>query len=228
MNMRVFRSVIFVLLLSPICFAQDPMPVLRHAWRMDTQKVPKNEVQVVGPARELTKDDMLMARNARQMQVGSQPDPTETTPDGRRAQLDKIEQEAKTPQAADQRGYSYSATVHNAADRTVKVIFWEYKFTEIANPQNSVRRQFLCSVNLKKGGEIDLTAFSTLGPTDVIDAKGLGTVGQKLYDEQVIVNRIEYSDDSVMQRGNWRIADVRTAVERATSTPWGKAPCRAL
>jgi hypothetical protein len=223
----VFRSVFVLLLLSPLCFAQDPLPVLKFSWKLDLRKAPKNDVQVIGPARELTKDDMLMQRNARQMQINAQ-DPGEISPDGRRSQIDKIEQEAKTPQPDDQRGYTYSARVHNAADRTVKVIYWEYKFTELANPKNSVRRQFLCAVNLKKGSEMDLNAFSTLGPTDVIDAKYLNTEGQKLYDEQVQVNRIEYSDDNIVQRGNWKFADVKSAVDRATSTPWGKEICRAL
>ena len=31
------------------------------------------------------------------------------------------------------------------------------------------------------------------------------------------VNRIEYADDSILQRGNWRPVDVKAAVERATN-----------
>lgn len=204
------------------------MPVLSSSWRLATQKADKAEVAVTGPARLLTVDDKNFERNVRQARTDRPQEPSEITPDGRRSTLDKIEQEAKTPQPDDLRGYSYSARVRNDGSKTVKVIYWEYRFSEIARPTNVVRRQFLCSVNLKKGAEIELFAFSTLGPTDVIDADSLAKTNQKLFDEQVQVNRIEYSDDSILQRGNWKYAKVKASVDRAISTPWGKEICRAL
>jgi hypothetical protein len=225
---RVICILASMLVFAPFCYSQDPLPVISSSWRLSTQKGEKVEVPASGPAKALTPDDQNFARNVRALRTDHEQDPGETTPDGRRAELDKIEQQARTPQPNDVHGYSYLAKVRNDGDRTVKIIFWEYRFTEIAHPANVVRRQFLCSVNLKKGSEIDLTAFSALGPTDVINADSLAKSKEKLFDEFVQVNRIEYSDDSVVQRGNWKLADVKAAVQSVTSTPWGKEICRAL
>jgi hypothetical protein len=62
----------------------------------------------------------------------------------------------------------------------------------------------------------------------VIDVESLSRAKEKLFDEKVQINRIEFSDDSILQRNGWKLADVRDAVKRATATPWGKEICRAL
>jgi hypothetical protein len=154
--------------------------------------------------------------------------PSDLTIDGRRAALDKIEQQARTPSAKSVPGFMYWVRARNDGNKTAKVIYWEYSFTELATPTNVVRRHFLCSVNLKKGSEMELSAFSTWGPTDVINADSLAKSNEKVFDEKVQINRIEYADDTILQRGNWKLADVKTAVDRATSTPWGKEICRPL
>lgn len=202
--------------------------MLGSEWKFTTQKAPKVEAPTTGPARAMTNDDKNFERNVRAVRTDKQPEPPELSPDGRRATMDRIEQEARTPQPEDVRGFTYSAKLRNDSGKTVKVIFWEFRFTEIARPSNTVRRQFLCSVNLKKGGEVELSAFSTKGPTDAVDVESLAKSKEKLFDEAVQVNRIEFSDDSVLQRGNWKLDDVRDSVNRATATPWGKEICRAL
>jgi hypothetical protein len=224
----IFAVAALLLLAAPLCFAQDPMPVLTSAWRYTTEKAPKVETPRSGPAKEITNDDKPMVRNLRQIQVDNSQDPTETTPDGRRAAIDKIESEARAPQPDDIRGFSYTARVKNLADKTAKVVYWEYVFAEIARPANVVRRQFLCAVNLKKDDEIELSAFSAKGPADVIDAVTLAKSQEKRFNETVRVNRIEYSDGGILQRGDWKLADVKADVARVTSTPWGKEMCRAL
>ncbi|MEP6788407.1 MAG: hypothetical protein ABJB40_08250, partial [Acidobacteriota bacterium] len=103
-----------------------------------------------------------------------------------------------------------------------------YRFTELANPSNVVRRQFLCSANIKPGDSKDLSVFSTLGPSDVISAESLAKATERLFDEKIIVNRIEFSDGAMIERRDWKYEDVRKAVERATSTHWGKEVCRGL
>jgi len=224
----VVKALILLLLVSAYGYSQDPLPVLSSEWRFATQKAPRVEVPTTGPARAITNDDKPIQRNLRQIQVNNQPEPSETTPDGYRAQIEKMEQQARTPQPEDVRGFTYSTRVRNDSGMTVKVIFWEYRFTELARPENVVRRQFICGVNMKKGAEIELTVFSTRGPTDSVDVESLSRSKEKLFDEKVQVNRIEFADDSILQRGNWKFADVRDAVTRATATPWGKETCRAL
>jgi hypothetical protein len=220
---------LFVLLIASLAgFAQDPLPVLKFGWEAAIKKAQKVDAPQTGPARLMTVDDTNVERTNRAARTDHPDDPTTQTPDGRRALIEKNEEEAKTVQPSDVKGFTYSATVRNESTKVVRVVYWEYQFTEIANPANTVRRQFLCSVNLKKEAQIDLSAFSTLGPTDTISAATPTSSKDKLFTEKVQVNRIEYADDDILQRGNWKLADVKAAVERATATPWGKEMCRPL
>ena len=52
-----------------------------------------------------------------------------------------------------------------------------------------------------------------------ISAETLGKTSEKLFDEKVIVNRFEYSDGTLRQRGNWKYDDFQKSIERATSMP---------
>ncbi len=223
-----YRAFFPLLLLSPFCFGQDPLPVINSKWTPSTRKVEKTQVPQTGPARQMTVDDSNIERTNREARSDHPQNPSDLTPDGRRAAIEKNEQEAEMPPGFDVKGYTYSATVRNTADKTVKVVYWEYRFAELADPKNVVRRQFLCSVNLKKGVEIELSAFMTLGPTDVVNVATLASSNEKRFDEKVRVNRIEYADDDIVQRGDWKLADVKNALDRATATRWGKEICRPL
>ena len=168
-----FGTLFFVAASALLCFSQDPLPIVRSNWQPSVQKVRGTDHGETGPARQVIIDDTLGPRKAREFRTDHPDNPSDQTPDGRRAMMEKNEQEANAPQAKDTPGFIYSATVRNDGSKTVKVIYWEYRFAEIARPTNVVRRQFLCSVDLKKGANIELIAFSTLGPTDVIDANSL-------------------------------------------------------
>ena len=142
--------------------------------------------------------------------------------------MERAVQESRTPKADDLTGYHYAAEVRNDTGRTVEVIYWEYRFTEIARPANVVSRQFLCGAKVKKGAKGDLTAFSMLAPSDTIDAASLAAANTKLFTEHVQINRVEFSDGQILQRNGWNYKDVQDAVKRVTSTPWGRETCRVL
>jgi hypothetical protein len=222
----VLNTLLCLLFLAPFCFSQDPLPILKSGWEFSIKKGQQVAAPQTGPAKQMTVDDTVVARTSREFRTDHPENPSDQTPDGRRAVIEKIEQQAKTPQPTDVTGFLYSATVRNDSSKTVKVVYWEYRFAELANRTNVGRRQFLCSVNLKKGGEMELRAFSTLGPTDSITVKSLAKKDEKHFDEKVLINRIEYSDDNILQRGNWKLADHKTAIDAATATPWGKEICR--
>ena len=222
------KTSILTLVISSCGFSQDPMPVLRAGWERTVQRAPKMEATAQRPAREVTADNKYFQRKAREARTDVTIDPNDTTIDGRSAAIDRAVQESRTPVAEDVPAYSYTAEVRNDSGKTVEVIYWEYRFAELAHPANVVRRQFLCSVDLRNGDKKVLNVFSLLGPSDVIDAESLAKSTDKLFEEKVLVNRIEFSDGSLRQRGSWKYEDVRVAVERATSSPWGKEVCRGL
>lgn len=227
--MRMSLKVSILFLLIPVwCFAQDPITVLDFSWQRDRQAAVKSNAEVQVPARSVTNDNKYFQRKAREGQTNVTVDPNETTIDGRSAAIEKNVQEARSATVDAVNGYSYRASVKNGSGKTIKIIFWEYRFTELANPQNVVRRQFICSVNLKPDDKKELLVFSTLGPSDVISAENLGKTTEKLFDEKAVVNRFEFSDGTLRQRGNWKYDDYQKSIERATSTPWGKEVCRSF
>lgn len=227
------RISIFILLTASFCFAQtpgaaSPLTIVESSWQHARQPAKKIENQTVAPVRAMTADDKNFRRTALEQQSKSTVDPVENTPDGRRAALEKIVQESQTPKPGDTNGYSYLAKVRNDSGKKIDIVFWEYRFVEIANPKSLVRRQFLCAANVKAGETKDLSVFSVLGPSEVISAESLANPEDKLFEEKVRVNRIEYADGSVLQRQDWKYADVQKAIERATATPWGKEVCRGI
>ena len=224
--MKILLATIVSLLVSPFCLAQDPMPVLSSAWQRVVKKAVDSRPEPYTPMRAILADDKNFQRNAREQRTDKPLDPNKDSVDARSAQLEAMEQESRSGAPKDSPGFTYSARVRNDSGKTAKVIFWEYRFIELANPTNVVRRQFLCSVNLKKGSEMDLSAFSLLAPSESIDVKSLGTTPEKLFDERVQINRIEFSDDTVIQRGGWKYDDYRSSIEKVASMPWGKEICR--
>lgn len=225
---RIVLIVFCLLFVAPTCLSQGPLTVVRSGWRPALVKGQKVETPRTGPARLITSEDTMIARTNRQARTDHPENPSDMTPDGRRDAIESNEQEAEDPQPADVSGFVYTTTVKNESTKTVTGIFWQYEFAEVAHPADVVRRQFLCSVKLKKGAQIELSAFSTLGPTDTVSAAALASKKEAQFTEKVQVNRIEFSDDEVLQRGNWKFEDVKDAFARATATPWGKENCRPL
>ena len=224
--------VVFLLLVAG-CRAQDvaPVTVEGYGWQVERQKLAKPPSQTVARAREMTTDDKPFERRVREAQQrGSMPDPSDEAPDGRRAQIDKMEAQANTLGSNEIDGYVYRVLVRNNTDKAVKVLYWEYMFTEIADPKNVVRRQFLCSVNIRPGDKKDLSVFSALGPSQVVSADTLmKSPDQKRFKEVVFINRVELSDDNILQRREWKYGEVKKAVDRATSAPWSpNEVCRVI
>jgi hypothetical protein len=222
------KTAAVVLLFSSYCFSQEPVPILNARWERTTRQAPKPNIDLTVPAKPVLPENKNFQRKAREQRTDNPTDPYEASIEGRSAAMERAVQESRTPQSDDIAGYSYFADVRNDSGNTVEVIFWEYRFTEIARPANVIRRQFLCAIKLKNGDKGALSAFSLLGPSDVIGVESLAKSTDKIFNEEALVNRIEFADGNILQRDTWKFGDVKAAVERATSTPWGKEICRAL
>ncbi|MEO8042552.1 MAG: hypothetical protein ABI646_08085 [Acidobacteriota bacterium] len=212
----------------PACFSQEPVPVLSSRWFRTVRPAAKPNVTASGPVKPVNPDEKFFQRKAREQRTDNPRDPYEDSIEGRSAAMDKAVQESRAPQPDDVNGYTYVADIRNDSGMTVDIIFWEYRFTEIANKANVVRRQFLCGVKLKHAERRELSVFSLLGPSDALDLKSLAKSTEKLFEEHVQINRIELADGNILQRNDWKYSDVKAAVERATSAPWGNEVCRAL
>jgi hypothetical protein len=207
--------------------------VLAFKWSKSRQTVANPETARTGaartgPARAVTAADKNYERNSRVNDPPGTRDPNADTTDGRAAALEKIVQDARSPKSSHVDGYSYRVKVRNASAKVIEVIFWEYQFTESSDPTKVTRRQFLCGVNIKPRREQELQAFSLSGPSGVVSADSLGSKSGNLYQEKVVINRVEYADGLIWQRKDWKFAEVRASIARATATPWGGEMCRGL
>jgi hypothetical protein len=231
--MRVF---LLLLLLPVAAAAQNPAPpaeaaplsVLGFKWVKGTRTPPKGDASQPGPAAAMTSANKNFERNRRLNDPAGVRDPNADTIDARSAAMEKSVQESRTPAGTPSEIYEYRAKVRNDFAKQVEVVFWEYQFAEAANPDNPSRRQFLCGVNIKPGKEKELLALIGSGPTPVVSAESLGAAVPTAYREKVVVNRVEYADGTIWQRKGWNFAEVRSAVARATSTPWSGEMCRGL
>lgn len=206
----------------------SPLQVLEFSWQRDRREPPTHDSSPTGPVRAMTNDDKNFRRKAREQLTPGAIDPNEMTTDGRSAALEKAVQESRTVQPKRVDVYTYSAKVKNLHSETAEVVFWEYRFTEKANSTNVGRRQFVCAVKIKPGESRELSAFSIAGPSDVISADSLANAREKLFDEKVLIHRIEYAGGAILQRKDWNFAELKPAIEKAANTPWGAENCRGL
>ena len=203
--------------------------VTGHKWTKSRQAVKKIDVPVTGPAAAVSPGNKPFERNARAATLppGAR-DPYADTLDARSAALEKSVQESRTPQPKPVDGFSYQVKIQNASQKVIEIVFLEYQFTETSNPNATVRRQFLCAVKIKPDKEKELLAFSPFGPSEVISVESLGKKSANLFQEKVVINRVEYADGSIWQRRDWNFAEIRSSLARAVGTPWGSEMCRGL
>ena len=214
---------------NPIVVSQDSsVSVSSYKYFKARQVHEKLTPEETGPARAMIPENKNYPRNARvNLPVGAR-DPNEDTIDGRSAALEKIVQESRTPQTKPVDGFAFRVKVQNQSTKAVEIIFWEYQFIDTANPTAVTRRQFLCGVNIKPDKAKELLAFSLSGPSEVVSVGSLANKSGTPFQENVVINRVEYADGSIWQRKGWNFAEIGLAYRRAVGTPWGTEMCRGL
>ncbi len=219
------------LLLTPFARLQgdgSAMDVVGYRWTKSRQVVERAQAQGAAPAAAMTPANRNFERNRRINDPAGVRDPNADTIDARSAALDKAVRDSRSPKTVEVDGFAYKVKVRNTAAKAVEVVFWEYQFEEAADPANLARRQFLCGVQIKGGKDKELLAWSASGPNSAVSIDSLAGKAESPFRERVVVNRVEYADGTIWQRKDWNFAEVRAAVERATSTPWGAEMCRGL
>ncbi|HKR60179.1 MAG TPA: hypothetical protein VJS64_10640 [Pyrinomonadaceae bacterium] len=189
--------------------------------------IPKTDSVVVPPAVTVTREDINYEKSKRANDPVGTPDPRSYSVDARAAALEKVVQESRSGSKTLE-GFEHRVKIRNAGAKVVEVLFWEYQLKESMNPENVIRRQFICGVEMKPKKELEIQAFSMSNPRAVISVDTLATNPDKPYEEGVVINRVEYKDGSIWQRKDWKFAEVRSAIDRAVSTPWGTEMCRSL
>lgn len=233
--MRTFLLMLtFMLLISQSQSAQvaaddSLVMVLDSKWSKARQKVENADNQTINPAQPvLPRSNRNFERNQRVNNTPGTPDPNERTLEARSAALEKAVQDSRTSKFKTVDGFLYQAKIRNAGKKTIEILFWEYQFKERANPANVSSRQFLCGVKIKPDKEQELSVFSTLSPGDLISAGNSDNNAGTLFEEKILINRVEYSDGTILQRKDWNYSEIKKSLARVLETPWGREMCRNL
>jgi|KBSSwiStaDraftv2_1062776.scaffolds.fasta_scaffold11027_2 hypothetical protein len=205
----------------------SPMTVSSYKWSRMRQTV-ENAAPVDAnvPARQVIPQNKNFARNGRVNDPRGARDPNQDTLDGRSEALEKSVQESRAPKSEPRDGFAYRVKVKNASDKIVEIVFWEFQFSEAQNPDVVARRQFLCGVNIPGKKDKELEGFSLSGPSDVVSVGALADKSR--FKENVLINRVEYSDGSIWQRKGWSLAEVKATYQRVLREPWVPGQCKGL
>ena len=205
--------------------SNESVTVVSYKWSSIHESKKQQDAPSTSPPPEITVGNKSAGRAAR-INNPLIPDPNETTIDGRSAAIEKAVQEARAakPDARDR--YLYVMRVHNGSSKSIDVVFWEYQFISPEPNGSTARRQFLCGAKIKRDKDVDIRAFSLLGPTGVVMAAADDKTHP--FEERAVINRIEFTDGTIWQRRDWNFAEVRDSVHRALDNPWENEMCRAL
>ncbi len=203
-----------------------PMTVSSYKWSRARQAPEAPQTEIPVPVRQVIPQNKTFARNARINEPRGARDPNQDTLDGRSEAMEKNVQAARAPKSDPREGFSYRVKVKNGANKVVEIVFWEYQFSEVEDPKILARRQFLCGVNIRPDKDKELEGFSVAGPSDVVS---VGALADKTrFKENVLINRIEYSDGSIWQRKGWHLAEVKGRYDRVLREPWVPGQCKGL
>jgi hypothetical protein len=216
---------LFIPVQTPV-LTNAPLTVTNFKWSKARRTIETPEVEGNAPARAMIPQNRIFERNRRANETPGNRDPNGDTIDGRSAALEKSVAESRSPKPKPMDGYAYRIKVENTIKKVVETVFWEYQFQDPANPELIARRQFLCGVDIQAGKTKELEGFSLSGPSDVVDVKTLNS-GAALK-ENVVINRIEYSDGAIWQRKAWNLAEVKDSYERVLREPWLPGMCKGL
>lgn len=222
---------LLLLLLAPIqnpaiTDEGSPLMVISAKWASSRLTVEQANSASVPPAPAMIPANKNFERNRRANLPAGDRDPNLDTIDGRSAALEKSVQDSRAPKPVD--GFVYRLKVHNTNTKVIEFLFWEYQFIDQSNATPASQRQFLCAVFIKPDKDKNVEAFSTSGPGGVINVGMLSKKSGDLFQEKVVINRVEYADGSIWQRKGWHLRDVRLGYERALKTRWGSEMCRGL
>jgi len=194
-----------------------PLTILSSKWMRDRQPTENLVSALVGPQPAMNSANKNYERQKRANALPGDRDPNLDAVDTRGSELERINQEARDSENRPMsEGYAYQVKVQNGGAKVTQNIFWEYQFREQSNPTNLVRRQFVCSVKIKPSDNKSLQAFSTAGPSDVVDVKSLSS--KSGFREAVIINRVEYADGTFWQRKDWQVSDLKLNVKARAET----------
>jgi len=202
----------------------SPVAVVSFEWSRSKQ-APEKPDGPAAPVQPITQN-RVRERERREQAPAGERDPNEDSVERRSSQLDKIVQESRSGKPVE--GYAFRVKVRNASTKVLQSLIWEYQFTEVLNPANVSSRQFLCGATLKPEKSAEFRVFSTTGPASVINVASLASKSHDLFQENVLIDLIEFTDGTTWQRKDWNSEPARRAFAEHGPTERVSSQCIGL
>ena len=97
--------------------------------------------------------------------------------------------------------YLYQIRVSNDGTKKIRSIAWDYVLFDAATQREMGRNQFESKVSIGVGKTKDLFGSSKTPPATIVDVSKSDKVERGQYAEAVEIQRVEYSDGTVWERG---------------------------
>jgi len=107
---------------------------------------------------------------------------------------------ARLPSGAPSPEYIYEVKISNTGAKTIRSLVWNFIVLEPQTGREVGQHRFTSLVGLRAGKSKSLTARSAAPPAGVVDASSAGKQVREQYSERVVIERIEYEDNTVWER----------------------------
>jgi hypothetical protein len=193
-EVQMVRSKLFVL--SPFLFICAAFPATQQQ-----QTPPREQPDIVAINFGWVRQSTRLIRGA-QNPGGpiTTPIPADTRDLGsRKAELRNTDKQATL--SVDKHGNTYHLFLEfkNIGTNVVRSLIWEFRPTVI--PADYAPKQYLCALRIKPREKKTLDLWTSYAPVKVINANARR---DGLKEGEVIINKVEYVNGSVWQKGDWR------------------------
>jgi hypothetical protein len=186
--------------------SNDPpdLVVIKSSWSKTSKKkdassqAPDSDDEVEGIDKKIEQD-----RRLEQIIRDSRRSPADASDYERQRRDDPL----SLPASERTDGYLYKATFENKGSKTIKAVYWDYVFSDTETGAELDRHQFHSREKIGAGKKKELSQLTLSPPTRTVSAADKKDGPQ--FKESIIINRIEYTDESVWQRDSFTPPDTK-------------------
>jgi hypothetical protein len=169
-----------------------PVEILQKSWRLEVfnPKLDEDPFAANDQQREFERDQKDNAiRNQAIVREGGTP-----------IQTNRPAKPVSTSAERERATYVYRVKLKNGGAQTIESLVWAYVFLDRQTQEELGRHRYTSMVKIRPGKSRELMGRSSSPPTNVISAAQAGKEPGKQYTEEIVIERLDYTDGSFWQR----------------------------
>jgi hypothetical protein len=199
---NILKAAVLAILSAGSAFAQVPsstsgppdITVVKISWRSVERNFKLDTADPIGIPGSTAR---VAVNQARINEANRSNNPGDHTPP---VLLDVPSAPAAPPNLRQWANFIYEFTVKNTGSKIIRKLVWEYSFTDPSTQKVVGRREYKSSKKIRPGKTAKLVVHSNLSPIGTINAKQAAQNSQEHSPEQMVIQRVEYTDGSVWIR----------------------------